>query len=384
MQKEKTTVKSDNYNVGFFVRVACFILVFVLIIGVLSAGPFSNKQATTYKNYYRSAYSYLMEEDQTIDVVCMGTSEAFSGFVPNIVFEEYGYTCLNTSMTFQTTMRTYTFLKDLLKHQDIKVLVLETDMLHYSYHEPKGKPTFYEKYTSVGEPYFSMVSESRFDDIISTHASVFNFNDRWKRLTPKSFVKSYTEEVEYDYNHGYYFVTKTDSKVQPNKHMEPTDEVATIPFESHFYLDKIVKLCKDKGIEVVMFEFPQARDYSYARHNAIQQAADADGVEFIDMNLMLDELGIDYTTDFRDSAHVNYSGASKVTEYVSDYLHTHYGDKLTDRRGDPHYQKYEDAQNDYLDKNFFDKYHSLRSYWAVKNKSDRNSVEEDEKELDLS
>ncbi len=383
MQKEKATVKSDDFNAAFFVRVTCFVLVFVLIIGALSAGPFSNKQGTTFNNYYRNAYSYLLEEDNTIDVACMGTSESFSGFIPNVVYDKYGYTCLNTSMTFQTTMRTYTFLKDLLKHQDLKVLVLETDMLYYGYHEVDGKTPFYEKYTSLGEPYFSMVSESRFDDIVSTHASVFNFNDRWKRLTPKSFIKSFSAEEAYNYNHGYYFVTKTDTKVKPNPNMAPTEEVATIPYESHFYLDKILKLCQDKGIEVVMFEFPQARDYSYAKHNALQQAAEADGVSFIDMNLMLEELEIDYATDFRDAAHVNYSGACKVSNYVADYLHAQYGDLLTDRRGDPQYQKYEQAQQDFIVENFFSRYYELRSYYKVKNKNARASVEEDEKALDL-
>ncbi|MBQ9228859.1 MAG: hypothetical protein IJ168_08525 [Eubacterium sp.] len=352
---KKETVKSDNYNAAFFARVACFILVFALIIGVLSRGPFSNKQGTTYNNYYRKAYSYLLEPEDTIDVVCMGTSEAYTGFIPNAVFEKYGYTCLNTSMTYQTSMRTYTFLTDLLKHQDIKVLVLETDMLYYGYHSNDSYTTpFYEKYTAAAEPFFSRVSESRFDDIVSTHASVFNFNDRWKRLEPQELVTSFHSLEPYDYNHGYYFVTKTDKAVKPNKNMEPTDEVAVMPYESHWYLDKLIDLCQDKGIAVVLFEFPQARDYSYAKHNAIQQAADRDGVTFVDMNLMLEELGIDYTTDFRDAAHVNYSGAVKVTDYVADYLHAHYGDLLTDRRGDVTCAQYEAAQRDFIYSNFFE------------------------------
>lgn len=388
MEKEKKIVKSDDYNAAFFVRLACFVLVFVLIIGALSVGPFSNREATTYKNYYRSAYSYLLEEDKTIDVVCMGTSESFSGFIPNMVYEEYGYTCMNTSMTFQTTMRTYTFLMDVLKHQDIKVLVLETDMLFYDYHEQEMQSPFYEQYTSLAEPLFGCISERRFDDIISTRASVFNFNDRWKRLTPHSFVESYQPEEYYDVNHGYYFVTKKDAKVKPNEKLAVTDETMTIPYESHYYLDKIIRYCQDNGIEVVLFEFPQMRDYSYKKHNALTAAAEADGVEFIDMNTdgMLEELGIDYATDFRDSAHVNYYGAAKVSAYVSDYLNAHYGDILEDHRGDPHYAKYEEAQRAFMEKNFFDDYYALRSYYAVKHKdtNDRNTVEEDKKELDLS
>ena len=273
-------------------------------------------------------------------------------------------------------------LTDVLKHQDLKVLVLETDMLYYGYHAPSGKTPFYEKYTAAGEPFFSTVSESRFDDIISTRASVFNFNDRWKRFDAATFAQSFTADEPYNCNHGFYFITKKDTKVQPNKNMTPTDEVAVIPYESHYYLEKIIRLCQDKGIEVVLFEFPQARDYSYAKHNALQQAADADGVEFIDMNLMIDELGIDYAQDFRDAAHVNYYGAKKVSAYVADYLHTHYGDVLTDRRGDPHYRKYEDAQQAFITENFFGKYHRLHSYSQKKGVRGA-TVEEDEKALDL-
>ena len=52
------------------------------------------------------------------------------------------------------------------------------------------------------------------------------------------------------------------------------------------------------------------------------------------MNNVLDELNLDYSTDFYNSKHVNIACAKKVTTYLAQYIEYNYGlqSKLTDEQ----------------------------------------------------
>ncbi|MDO5702165.1 MAG: hypothetical protein Q4G47_02275 [Lachnospiraceae bacterium] len=62
------------------------------------------------------------------------------------------------------------------------------------------------------------------------------------------------------------------------------------------------------------------------------------GYEFVNFNEHIDEIGLDFTTDFSDINHVNYSGAVKYTDYLTDYIKDRF--ELTDHRGDPAYDRW--------------------------------------------
>ena len=57
------------------------------------------------------------------------------------------------------------------------------------------------------------------------------------------------------------------------------------------------------------------------KHNGITKLAEQLGVEYIDMNLLADEIPIDWDTDTRDGGdHMNNYGAEKVCDYIGEYL----------------------------------------------------------------
>ena len=66
----------------------------------------------------------------------------------------------------------------------------------------------------------------------------------------------------------------------------------------------------------------------------------------LDYNQLRDEIGLDYAVDFRDSDHVNNSGAAKVTDHLARFLTANY--ELTDHRGDSKYKDW-DLNKQYLD-----------------------------------
>ena len=54
---------------------------------------------------------------------------------------------------------------------------------------------------------------------------------------------------------------------------------------------------------------------------------------------MYDEIGIDFSTDFADSGHLNVHGAEKVSVYLADYMTAHFD--LPDHRGDAAYSSWD-------------------------------------------
>ena len=67
---------------------------------------------------------------------------------------------------------------------------------------------------------------------------------------------------------------------------------------------------------------------------------------YIDMNLMLDELGIDWSLDSLDKGdHLNLSGAYKVSDYIGKYLRDNYN--ISDHRTDEAYKKWEKTSEKY-------------------------------------
>lgn len=109
-------------------------------------------------------------------------------------------------------------------------------------------------------------------------------------------------------------------------------------------------MCREKGISVILYSAPSPNNYNYAKHNTLTDYAEQNGAEYLDFNLMTEELGIDWEKDSLDNGdHLNVLGAEKLSRYFGSYLEEHYD--LEDHRKDPEYsswnedvQKYQNAE----------------------------------------
>lgn len=59
----------------------------------------------------------------------------------------------------------------------------------------------------------------------------------------------------------------------------------------------------------------------------------------LDLNDRVDEIGLDYETDFNENMHVNYRGAFKITDYMADYLKEKYELPEYEKETDSIYEK---------------------------------------------
>lgn len=296
-----------------------FILVLCLILGVFSMvlKPKSNTKEAGFR--HASAYSIVNEPSNTIDVLILGTSQAYCSFIPMEIWKNTGITSYVCSTPSQPLYYTEEFLHNAFENQTPELVVLETDAL-------------FEKFTDI----------SILEHKLENASSLITYHSRWKELTAEDFSFSY----DYSQRHlgkGFIYDYRNVSGINPN-YMVPSDDVKQISEASIFYLERIIDFCREKNAKLVLVSAISASNWDYSKHNAVEAVARKYNIDYVDVNLMPEKIGLDWDKDWLDEGkHLNYYGAVKMTKWFSVYLQDF--EFLSDKRILPEYNYWnEDAQ----------------------------------------
>lgn len=307
-------------------RIVSCVLFVAILLGLLQVSslifqPKSNDKASGI--HYPRANGILSEPKDSIDTVFIGDSEVYHSFIPLNIWRDYGITSYDVSSPSQKLVYSMEFLKKTFEKQSPKIVFLETNAIF-------RKSYFEDEITYKAEQVFP----------------VFRYHDRWKNLQ----LKDFSATVEYtanENNKGYFFTKKskpaTDKAIK--EYMKYSDVSAPILSTNKKYLKEIAEFCKKHGTKLVLISTPSTKNWNYQRHNAMEAFSKDLGVDYIDTNLLRDDIPIDWKKDTKDKGdHLNYNGAVKVTDYIGKYLDD---TKLfKDKRNDPSY----DNWNTCLDK----------------------------------
>lgn len=307
-------------------RIVSCVLFVAILLGLLQVSslvfqPKSNDKASGI--HYTRANGIFSEPKDSIDTVFIGDSEVYHSFIPLNIWRDYGITSYDVSSPSQKLVYSMEFLKKTFENQSPKIVFLETNAIF-------RKSYLEDEITYKAEQIFP----------------VFRYHDRWKNLQ----LKDFSATVEYtanENNKGYYFTKKskpaTDKAIK--EYMKYSDVSAPILSTNRKYLNGIAKFCKNHGAKLVLISTPSTKNWNYQRHNTMEAISKDLGVDYIDTNLLRDDIPIDWKKDTKDKGdHLNYNGAVKLTDYVGKYLDD---TKLfKDKRNDPSY----DNWNTCLDK----------------------------------
>lgn len=261
------------------------------------------------------------EPENSIDVLIIGDSETFLTYSPMLMWSYYGFTSYVMGTSKQNVYQSYCYLLRALKTQSPKVVVLEANAIFRS--------------LTVGSAagYF-----------LRNKIPAIRFHNRWKKLQANDFYGKVSFTWTDDFK-GFYMrravVPYTRGDYMGNK-----NDLTSIGSVSLFFLNKITRLCKERGIKFVIDVTPTPNNWTYGKHNSVYNYTLANQIPFIDMNTCLKQVGINWTTDSLDGGdHLNYSGAVKATLYLAEFLDDEYS--LEDHRSDDSYVKWQEALKDY-------------------------------------
>ena len=312
----------ERFNKRFVkngIKAVSFVLVIAVILLALSP-VFMPKTNKGLKD--KSAQGFMAEPDNTIDVLFVGDSLAYSSFIPLKIFHDYGissYVCCTPS---QTLAYSEDFIRRAFKNQKPKLVVLETDGIFRRFN-----------------PFQSLVLRAE------EWLPIYRYHDRWKHLSLADFSSEFTSDyIVNDKGYRLYGGVKSASE---KDYMKPSSEKARVPLINKSFLENIKKLCEENGAELMLVSAPCVKNWSCERHNTVAELSEKLGIEYVDMNYMREEIPIDWSADSRDGGeHLNQSGAEKVTSYFGEYLKAK--NIFTDHREDENFDDWKKAYQSFL------------------------------------
>ncbi len=260
---------------------------------------------------------YLEEEKNSIDIMVLGSSHAYCNIIPAGIYEKTGYTVYNLTAPCLTMPLAYYYLKEGLKTQSPKVVMLEATGFFFNRYMGHAKSSIgYMPWGTnrLGAIFTSAEKEERAGLLFP----MFNYHDRWDEFKFSDFFKARPDQIV-DINAGYTYLNTMAPQVRAERVFEYTDDDIALQQQ---YLKKIISLCTDYDIKLEIIITPAA---SYVTDSDKQYLTDVIwDTPFCDFNDDFDKLGLDLSRDFYDARHLNVYGAVKFTNTFADYINEHY------------------------------------------------------------
>ena len=280
------------------------------------------------------------EKDNSLDVLFMGNSDMYRSVLPIELWDEYGIASYAYTSPGQRTWTGYYVLLDARRSQHPKVIVYNIDAVNSDNHSTescyrKAFDTMEWSPVKIKAIYFDNGFNFNLMKRVAFTFPILRFHDRYSELSSDDFKYAYGSE-HFSYK-GYDLIVKTDGYEGGSSYMEDKGETFELADNVKKYLDMFVDKCKEEGITLILTEVPSADSWSLAKHNTMSEYAKEKEIEFLDFNMLLDEMDFDWTKNTPDKGdHLNVYGAEIVTKYMGKYLHDNY--ELPDRRSDEDYK----------------------------------------------
>lgn len=294
------------------------ILVVSLVLGAAS-GLCSPKR----HNYGSDWGEFLQEEEDTIDILFVGSSLTYCNIIPAIVWEESGLTAWDVTGPELTVPGAYHYLRQALKTQSPQAAFIEISAVLYPRHTgftktvigqmPWGRDRI-EMILREAEP------ENRFGLIFP----LYFYHSRWSELGSDD-VSVFLNGYDKDLSAGYTYLNQY--RV-PAGYIERTDSGQDTENNARNleYLLKIADLCREAGVTPVFYESPAASTMPRALMDPVYEALSAvEGAVVVDFNDYRDAIGAELEGDYYDPLHYNAVGAEKFSRFLAGWI----GENLT-------------------------------------------------------
>ncbi len=272
------------------------------------------------------------DEVKAHDVLFIGDCEVFSNVSPITLWEQYGIPSYIRGSAQQLIWQSYYLLEETLTYEKPKVVVF--NVLSMKYNEPQKEA--YNRLTLDGMKLSPSklraitASMTEDEEYITYLFPLLRYHSRWSELTGEDLKYMFKKET---LSHNGYLM-RVDTK--PVTTIPKGKKLADYSFgqNSYDYLERMTKLCKENGIELVLIKSPSVYPYWYEEWDEqIDEYAKKNDLTYINFLDYTADMGIDYSTDTYDGGlHMNLSGAEKFTRYLGQLLQEKY--QLPDRRGD--------------------------------------------------
>lgn len=295
------------------------------------------------ENAYAATLNY--EEEDSIDVIFLGSSQMIYGIQPMQLWDKYGMTSYNLATSATNIPTSYWAAEIAIEKQHPQFIVLDVAFVHsddkvLSNNLPRlhalldNFPTSAKKYEAIND-----LVET--EDRLQFYIPAYIYHTRWNDgLQEKDF-----KDLE-DYEAKGAFL-RDETWNYENMVIRIPDEIKTeICPTAEEYLKKLVDLCNENDITLVLMAIPTIFSSDIqSMFNYVKDFAAENDIVFIDGYDDPEFWQLDYATDFMDIAHVNLRGSEKVTNYIGEYLVTNFD--IPSHKGEAEYEEWNEEYKEY-------------------------------------
>ncbi len=287
----------------------------------------------------RQARDMYAQPRNTIDVVFMGSSHIHCNVNTALLWEKYGIASYDYSAAEQPLWMTYYYLKEILKYQKPRLVVLDLysparfkDDYQYNWLEDNlnGVRFSWNKLQMIA-------ASCEFDKIWNYFPSIATYHLRYADLKEEDWdylTAAKHERAAFKGYTPYYSVSPQEEPVLSEKLS------GGITIKSEIYLQRIIEYAEDHGIDLFLMVSPYiTTDEDELVYNRIREIAHQHGLEFNSTNYHYGTMDLDFEVDFNDHSHLNYLGSCKFSDYLGKELKSMYD--IPDRRGDARWESWD-------------------------------------------
>lgn len=301
------------------VKIVAFLLLLMLCYSVV------NQVLMIKTDDMVSMIKYRELPPDTVDVLMVGSSHVGMNIDNQRIFDEYGIASYNLWVGMQPLWNSYYYVKEGLKYQTPDVVMVDVFLTGTTADDSENTVALKNiQYLPFGLDKINaaFASFSTWQDALEALWGLPYYHTRFEELT--------TDDVNLQYG-------KEDLSLPTAKQAEGAvteiqlldyasmDDTLPLTEKNEKYLRKLIALCKQKNVQLVLMVSPfQATEEEACRINTVAKIAEEEGVPFLNFLKTWQTDGIDPKTDFYDIGHLNNDGIAKFSRILGGYLKTQY------------------------------------------------------------
>ncbi|MGN1167469.1 MAG: hypothetical protein ACI4S2_13695 [Lachnospiraceae bacterium] len=301
-------------------------IVIFWVIGIVMFVHISYLLRPLNNTFFRNEFTgFYAEEEDTLDVVAIGSSGLYRYLDNPYLWDEYGLTSYNVGTPSQSCFFAEDLIDEIHKTQHPQLIIVETRRFLTS----KSKSANSNRFCMVHDN--MKYSLNRIELINSTvdswskridaYFDIITYHDSWEEFSYDN-LKYIDNEQSHKFK-GWKFADGVVSVDKPE--IISGEETIAIPEVAEEALVQLMEKCQKENIQVLFVSTPWQIDSERQMKNRyIGNLIEEYGFNFLDCNQYIDEIGLDFEKDFYNSKHTNLVGAEKVTDFIGNYIVENY------------------------------------------------------------
>lgn len=331
-QLNLSTSNSKRYFLNIL-KLILFIAIFFITNSLLGSKLEKLNIKTSYYSEIKWNEFYSMDPN-SMDLLFLGASHCYRAFDPEIFDNELDTISYNMGSPLQKPVESYYLLKETLKHHKPSVIVYD---VHYGvFNQDKYLSSKLWNFDGIKpslNKFFFLLDVFDQDQYFYAAIKSVRYHDNFKKMFKSSvnIDEKNKENVEkYLKNYkGKGFIIDNNiislSAIEKSFDNSRNKIAREYPWNERQlkYFHKILKLCQEENIEVILVTAPMspsyiegvnAHWYIYDKINEkVNSIAKTYNLNYFDYNIINNKDLIVQNSDFSDTTHLNYEGAQKIS-----------------------------------------------------------------------